>query len=216
METEYWARKAYLDKTIAEKYDKERFASLKGRIEDLLEKKALNKGLALLPPGGRILEVPVGTGRITEYILQKGFHLTGIDISKEMLAVAKNKLSRFNESCLLMVGDAEKLQFQEEAFDGVISVRLFGHLPPAKKRIVLREFAKVSRLYVIVSIPLANTLRGYYRRFFKGLNMWFPITMDEIKHEAEQSGLKILKIIPIFGLVSETAFVIMKKQGQFI
>lgn len=212
METEYWARNAYQDKTVAEKYDAERFNSLKGRIEDLLEKKALNKGLALLPPGGKILEVPVGTGRITEYVLKKGFSLTGIDISQEMLSLAKKKLSHFDESCLLMVGDAENLPFQEESFDGVISVRLFGHLPLEKKRIVLREFAKVSRSYVIVSIPLANTLRGYYRRFFKRLPMWFPITVQEMNHEAEQTGLIVIEIIPIFGFVSETTFVIMKKQ----
>jgi len=214
MATEYWARNAYQDKTVAEKYDAERFNSLKGRIEDLLEKKALKKGLALLPPKSRILEVPVGTGRISEYILQKGFYLTGIDISQEMLSLAHNKLSHFNETCSLKAGDAEKLPFQEETFDGVVSVRLFGHLPLEKKRLVLREFAKVSRSYVIVSIPIANTLRGYYRRFFKRLPMWFPITVQEMNYEAEQTGLKVIEIIPIFGCVSETAFVIMKNQVQ--
>jgi len=212
MATEYWARNAYQDKTVAEKYDAERFKSLKGRWEDLLEKKALKKGLALLTPKSKILEVPVGTGRMTEYMLQKGFYLTGIDISQEMLSLAQNKLSHFHESCSLMAGDAEKLPFQEETFDGVVSVRLFGHLPQEKKRIVLREFAKVSRSYVIISISLANTLRGYYRRFFKKLPMWFPVTVREMNHEAEQSGLNVIEIIPIFGFVSETAFVVMKKQ----
>jgi ubiquinone/menaquinone biosynthesis C-methylase UbiE len=214
MAMEYWARNAYKDKRVAQKYDAERFNSLKGRIEDLLEKKALKKGLALLPPQGNILEVPVGTGRITEYILQKGFNLTGIDISQEMLSLAQNRLSHFKESYSLMAGDAEKLSFQEKTFDGVISVRLFGHLPPEKKRIVLNEFAKVSRSYVIVSIPLANTLRGYYRRFYKKLPMWFPVTVQEMNHVAEQTGLKVIEIIPIFGFISETAFVIMKKQVQ--
>jgi ubiquinone/menaquinone biosynthesis C-methylase UbiE len=211
METEYRARKAYQDKIIAEKYDAERFTSIKGRIEDLLEKKALDKGLTLLSPGCRILEVPVGTGRVTEYLLQKGFHVTGIDISQEMLAIAKNKLSCFNESSSLMVGDAEKPPFQEGAFDGVVSVRLFGHLPPDKKKIVIKEFARVSNKFVIISYPLTGTLRGYYRRLFKGPHMWFPVTVKAIEQDALYGGLKLEKVIPIFGRISETVFVVMSK-----
>lgn len=42
--------------------------------------------------GGRALDVGCGTGRVTEALLGVGFDTTGLDVSPEMLAVARRKL----------------------------------------------------------------------------------------------------------------------------
>lgn len=45
-----------------------------------------------------ILEVGCGTGRILEYLMNVGYKVTGVDISEEMLDLARQKLSFFLES----------------------------------------------------------------------------------------------------------------------
>ena len=53
--------------------------------------------------GDNILEVGCGTGRILKHFLESGYCMTGIDISKEMLAIARKKLLNFEESGRLTI-----------------------------------------------------------------------------------------------------------------
>ena len=43
----------------------------------------------------KILEIGCGTGRVLKYLLESGYELTGVDISPEMLDIAKNKLHQY-------------------------------------------------------------------------------------------------------------------------
>ncbi len=49
-------------------------------------------------PGGAILEVGTGTGRVAEHLLRAGYKVTGIDSSGEMLAHAARKLEGYGEA----------------------------------------------------------------------------------------------------------------------
>lgn len=51
--------------------------------------------LALCTPDDQILEVGCGTGRILKHLLEKGYTLTGIDISDAMLDIARTKLASY-------------------------------------------------------------------------------------------------------------------------
>ena len=69
-------------------------------------------------------------------ILQKDNHkdLCGIDLSEEMLAVAKSKLP---EQVQLFLGDSESLPFPDNSFDVVYCNDSFHHYPAPQN--VLRE-----------------------------------------------------------------------------
>lgn len=68
-----------------------------------------------------ILEVCIGTGRTSLPLLEKiRPWLVGLDLSREMLGVAKTKLSSYRESFGLIIGDAEHLPFQDKVFSAVI------------------------------------------------------------------------------------------------
>lgn len=53
--------------------------------------------LGLLQPGARPLEIGCGTGRLLKPALEHGCYLTGIDISDDMLARAREKLGEYIE-----------------------------------------------------------------------------------------------------------------------
>ena len=63
---------------------------------------------------------------------------TGLDLSAEMLSVARHKLG---EGVELVQGDAERLPFADGAFDVVLCCDSFHHYP--NPRAVLAQFARV-------------------------------------------------------------------------
>jgi len=76
----------------------------------------------------RLLEVGVGTGRVSAPLLARGFEMTGVDASGRMLAYARTKrLPR------LVRGDAYHLPFRDRAFDTALFVHVLHLLddPPA-------------------------------------------------------------------------------------
>ena len=67
-----------------------------------------------LPRGGHVLDVATGTGLVAAELLRHGFSVTGVDQSREMLAVARD---RFGDAVELLTASAEALPFDSESFD---------------------------------------------------------------------------------------------------
>ena len=75
-------------------------------------------------PGARLLDVPCGNGRHSIELARRGYRVTGIDLSDELLAAARAGLDadwRF--------GDMRKLELESSAFDGAFCFgNSFGYL----------------------------------------------------------------------------------------
>ena len=67
-----------------------------------------------LPPGGHVLDVATGTGLVAAELLRRGFRVTGLDQSPEMLAVARR---RFGGRVDLVEAAADSLPFPDGSFD---------------------------------------------------------------------------------------------------
>ena len=66
-----------------------------------------------LPPGATVLELGVGTGRLTEHYLRAGFRVVGVDSSAEMLGRARARLAPHGDRCRLLHGDMRALDLGE-------------------------------------------------------------------------------------------------------
>jgi ArsR family transcriptional regulator len=78
--------------------------------------------LALLPPDRieSLLDIGTGTGRILELYGSRGVRGVGIDLSREMLAVARAKLDGAGLArCRVQQGDMYRLPWPAESFDAV-------------------------------------------------------------------------------------------------
>ncbi|HXT36516.1 MAG TPA: class I SAM-dependent methyltransferase [Chloroflexota bacterium] len=91
----------------------------------------------------RILDVGCGTGAMTMLIANMGYAVTGLDLSPEMLAVARDQAEERGLPITLMEGRADKLPFEDGAFDVVFSRHLLWTLPRPRK--ALGEWARVTR-----------------------------------------------------------------------
>lgn len=67
-----------------------------------------------LPRGGRVLDVATGTGLVAAELIRRGFEVTGVDQSAEMLDVARR---RFSGKVELVEASADSLPFASDIFD---------------------------------------------------------------------------------------------------
>jgi phosphatidylethanolamine/phosphatidyl-N-methylethanolamine N-methyltransferase len=94
--------------------------------------------------GGRILEVGVGTGISLPYYSAR-CRIVGIDISDEMLEVARRRVvaDRLTHVERLAVMDAEDLEFADNSFDVVVAQYVVNTVPHPE--VALGEFLRVVR-----------------------------------------------------------------------
>lgn len=104
-----------------------------------------------IAPGAQTLEIGIGTGRIALPLLERGAHITGIDISARMVERLRAKYA--TESAArpaapwgrleVTLGDITALPFATDFFDAVVAVHVL-HLVPQWRR-ALDEALRVLR-----------------------------------------------------------------------
>ena len=147
-------------------------SGLRGRVVDFTNVKK----------GSRILDIGTGTGKQAFAFAEKGYDVTGIDLSEAMLKVA-NKKNRY-KNVNFQVADATNLPFEDNSFD-VSSVSFALHdMPLTIRERVLKEIVRVTKpagMIVIVDYALPENKIGrfliyrfvrlyereYYSRFIK-------------------------------------------------
>jgi demethylmenaquinone methyltransferase/2-methoxy-6-polyprenyl-1,4-benzoquinol methylase len=93
-----------------------------------------------LPSGGRVLDVATGTGLVAAELVRRGFEVTGVDQSAEMLAVARR---RFGDTVELVEASAQALPFADERFDHLTVTYLLRYVDDPGA--TLAELARVVR-----------------------------------------------------------------------
>jgi demethylmenaquinone methyltransferase/2-methoxy-6-polyprenyl-1,4-benzoquinol methylase len=121
---------------------------------------------------GRVLDVACGTGDLSLSLSRRGALVTGVDLSENMLRVARAKSIARRLPVTFLQGDAERLDFPPDSFDAVtvaFGVRNFEH-PDA----CLAEFYRVlrpgGRLVILeFSTPTRFPVAPLYRLYFARL-----------------------------------------------
>ncbi len=86
-----------------------------------------------LAPGAHTLEIGIGTGRIAMPLLERGVHVTGVDISERMLDRLRAKYAAARVArptspwgaLDVTLGDITALPYPDGVFDAVVGVHIF-------------------------------------------------------------------------------------------
>jgi SAM-dependent methyltransferase len=99
---------------------------------------------ASLTAGDRVLDIGCGVGRLTRVAAARAAHVTGIDISAEMVDQARANLSAM-DNVEFVVGDGTSLRpLPDGGFSAVISLVVFQHIPdPQVTLAYVREMGRV-------------------------------------------------------------------------
>jgi 2-polyprenyl-3-methyl-5-hydroxy-6-metoxy-1,4-benzoquinol methylase len=87
--------------------------------------KYMEKGII---PKGRALDICCGAGTNTVYLAQSGFDVTGIDISRTAIEIAKKKAHKAKVNINFLAESFIDLPFIDEAFSFVFDMGCFHHV----------------------------------------------------------------------------------------
>ncbi|HEV7681966.1 MAG TPA: methyltransferase domain-containing protein [Pyrinomonadaceae bacterium] len=161
------------------------------------------KALAL-PAGARILDVGCGSGWLSEYFARLGYDVTGIDISDELIAMARERLERIpydvdHETrlrCRFLVQDIETASLAEK-FDAVVCYDSLHHFEDERK--VFRQLSAMLDLGGLLFIleghkPAAGSateeeLQDVMRRYG---TLESPFSGDYLRTLLNEQGLAVV------------------------
>ena len=112
--------------------------------------------------GGRVLDVPCGTGRHSALLAERGFTVAGLDISERVLSVARDAVPGGD----FRQGDMRELPWPDDSFDAVINLWTgFGYFETQEEDArAMAEFARVlapGGVLVLDTVNQTALLRGF-------------------------------------------------------
>ena len=148
-----------------------------------------------LRPGGTVVDVGCAAGRDTAIFAEQGFHAIGIDLSHELIDLAKQR----HPDVEFIQADMLSMPFSDESVDGIWSRASLVHMAtPDDTQRAMGEFFRVLKPGGVISVRAkarkpkdpetgheADQLSGGNTRFFR------YYTLEEITGYAAQSGFKV-------------------------
>ena len=144
-------RDASIGELAAEGYDEQRTSTRYERWKWSRELRVLARALRADGVGQRILDVPVGTGRVVPTLQALGARVVAADISLDMLHQARGRNPTLSQFILC---EGENLPLKDGCVDAAVSVRLFQHLPRSAAVRIAAELRRVSPRRVYVQVPI--------------------------------------------------------------
>jgi SAM-dependent methyltransferase len=118
-------------------YDRHAVQFDKDRGRNLFEKPWLDRFLALVHAGGPVLDLGCGMAEpIARYVIERGYPVTGVDSSPEMIRFC---IGRFPRETWI-AADMRQLLL-DRRFDGILAWDSFFHLTPKDQRAMFPVFA---------------------------------------------------------------------------
>lgn len=100
---------------------------------------------------GSILEIGVGNKTVSNYLKQQGFNVITCDIDRTL----KPDYS----------ADIRELPFDDNSFDAILACEILEHLPWKDVDIALTELHRVTKDYVVISIPYSAAYFEFLLKF---------------------------------------------------
>lgn len=138
-----------------------------------IDRRWRRKAVRTLSANAKLLDVAIGTADLTIEILrqQKASHITGIDLSRKMMAIGEQKVAKLGYSNLVTFdyGSAQQMPYADASFDAVTcayGVRNFANMDEG-----LREMHRVLRpggelMILEFSYPTNPLIRRGYNLYF--------------------------------------------------
>jgi SAM-dependent methyltransferase len=142
--------------------------------------------------GKKVLDAGCGVGRDVEYLMEDGFEVIGVDISKNMVAEAKKNVPKGK----FEVMDFRKMKFKAKSFDGIWAVSSLIHLDVKGVKTALKEFFRVLDTGGILYVSLKEgegSIEVKKEEYGKFVRHVFLYKEEDFKKLLEEAGFSIIE-----------------------
>lgn len=142
----------------------------------------------------KVLELGCSSGFLTKHLGK----VTAIDTSEGMLEIASKK----NPLAECIPGDMFNLQFKDNSFDKVVTMRVWNHLSETDLRRGIRESKRVLKKngYLVFDAEEKNYLRKIIAFFYQTITRItgykiYQYSLNQIKKILQEEGFRIEKLM---------------------
>ncbi|TKJ74124.1 SAM-dependent methyltransferase [Pseudomonas sp. CFBP13508] len=200
------------DDQHAQRYLRKHQESLGRRLSHWRDEQVGRKALALAGDPGLVLDLPCGAGRFWPMLAEKPNRvIIGADNSESMIKTAlRGQPAEVVKRVQPLHTSAFDIALPDNSVDSIFCMRLLHHIGEAEhRRVILREFERVTRDSVIVSLWVDGNFKAWKRkraereRASHDYQNRFLIPAATIEKEFEQAGFRIqeqLDFIPLYAM----------------
>ena len=99
----------------------------------------IDEFLAAVSKGRKILDAGCGPGVDSKYMVEKGFEVIGLDLSSQMIQLARKK----SPGTKFLLADLREIDFEDGSFDGLLASYSLIHVPKKDAPRTLSAFFEV-------------------------------------------------------------------------
>jgi ubiquinone/menaquinone biosynthesis C-methylase UbiE len=202
-----YKKEFYQSEKVADDYDFHRWGSPERAKRNLSKWKMILAALSQTEGVGSILDLPCGTGRFTDRLVECGYEVIGGDISFEMMQQARSRIGPMRGLLGFIRTDAEHLPFSNSSVDCVMSIRFLFHVDPVTRVRMLREMGRISKRWLILDYRHKYSYRYFMYRIRKLLglakNPLVRVSRAQLEQEARDAGLKVKAVFPVARVFSD-------------
>jgi len=179
--------------------------------------------LQSVPSGSSILDLPCGTGRLTQLLIDQGYRYTGADVSSRLVDAARAKFQSLADPASsdqvlgFDVEDITAMSYEDGQFDAVVVSRLFHHFTQAETRVdALSELRRVCHGPIIVFFTNVWTLLGikFLLVHLRDNPMQRrPISLTELRSNCREAGLEIKETFATRGRYNKEWYAVLQRLG---
>lgn len=160
----------------------------------------LEQFASLLSDNAHILDVGCGAGIPTaKFLVKRGLKVTGIDLSNTMLNLARQHVP----SAEFLKMDMNELEFEENVFDGIVSVYTLFHIPKKDHLKIFRKFFEILKPEGILLINTGISESEGTNNFFGVPMFWSNFSPKTTLNLVKKAG---------FSIISES---ILERGGEY-
>jgi ubiquinone/menaquinone biosynthesis C-methylase UbiE len=149
----------------------------------------LERFTSLISDDAHVLDVGCGAGIPTaKFLVNKGVKVTGIDLSETMLNLARKNVP----TAEFVKMDMNKLEFNENTFNGIISVYSLFHVPKEKHLDIFKQFYKVLKPEGILMINTGISESEGINNFFGVPMFWSNFKPKTTLNLVKKAGFSII------------------------
>jgi SAM-dependent methyltransferase len=130
-------------RTVRAAYDAAAEQYVEAFAEDLdrlpVDRAVLDDFVTSLKGRGAVLDLGCGPAQVGQYVADRGVQVIGIDLSREMLRVARDRSPRLP----LLCADMRRLPIRSRSCSGVVAFYSIQHIPRSELDVGLAEFRRI-------------------------------------------------------------------------
>lgn len=141
-----------------------------------------------------VVDLGCGSGEGVVPLRQRGAHVIGIDISPDLIAIAHQRLQKYEVDAELRVGSAYETHLPDESVDVVFCMAVLHHLQLDLVKKEIRRILKPQGLFIFKEPIRFSWTMKQLRRLFPAKEdvseFEYPLDSEQVKHMVE--GFQVL------------------------